>query len=201
MPALRPTCGRRLTHARERLGAPACANYTGVETPQIKALEWAFGVDLTTIYWTSEIVTHNKLWPRRLWLRARLHRRRVTRPHAPAQRRSPADGPSVTPGSAGTQKCDGRRARVARPHNSDSLRAILWGPVVDTIARVVPNTTTPLIDSDAVRNPSSGLEPDSCEQELSPIQSPAVAYRPGWLWHAGHSFCPLYGGITANWYK
>ena len=25
----------------------------------------------------------------------------------------------------------------------------------------------------------SGLEPDSCEQELSPIQSPAVAYRPG----------------------
>ena len=106
MPALRPTCGRRLTHARERLGAPACANYTGVETPQIKALEWAFGVDLTTIYWTSEIVTHNKLWPRRLWLRARLHRRRVTRPHAPAQRRSPADGPSVAPGSAGTQKCE-----------------------------------------------------------------------------------------------
>ena len=36
----------------------------------------------------------------------------------------------------------------------------------------------------------SGLELDSCEQEPSPIQSPAVAYRPGGYGQARHSFSP-----------
>ena len=53
--------------------------------------------------------------------------------------------------------------------------------------------------STAIRH--SGLEPDSREQELSPIQSRAVAHRPGGYGQAGPLLEPLYGGIAANWYN
>ena len=52
--------------------------------------------------------------------------------------------------------------------------------------------TTPLIERDAVQQ--------SVIPALSRNPVPGGCIQTGWLWQTGHSFSPLYGGITANWY-